>query len=245
MNGSTKGTVGFNPEQVRSLLEEIRRAYEFESSNMDALFFGFQNAMLGIDYGDLTGISTSGWYSPEAKRFCEGILTQSEMSASKKVWEVYVTEYNAVVDAANKWNATTGSNVTYPEWPFDRGYGDIITVPDNKNGNIVIDPKIAEHIRVLYNKCKNGFNSMFESQYNKIKQGSAFLGANQYEQLLSSLKNAHNLVVEKADAVYAEASKEIIAAVNKYQAIAKQVSSSFSVNSSTIGSTSNSFNTTN
>ena len=250
MNGSTKsGVVGFNPEQVRKLLGLIARAYEFETSNMDSLFYCFPNAMEGIDLGDLTGKASAGWFSPEAKRFCEDVLTPAEMTAFKKVYETYASVYDSVIAAAKKWDATTGNTNAYPEWPFynhrHSGYGDIITVPDSKNGNVGIDPKIIDHVKTIYTKCRNTLVGSFDTIFGQIKQEGAFLGADQHAQLLAKINSAHSLTLEKSDEVYNIALREMNAAVAKYQMIAKQVAGSFSGSPSAgvAGSTSNSFNT--
>lgn len=253
MNGSTvnSGVVGFNPEQVRKLLGLIARAYELETSNMDGLFYCFPNAMEGIDLGDLTGKASAGWFSPEAKRFCEDVLTPAEMTAFKKVYVTYVDVYDSVIAAAKKWDATTGNANSYPEWPFynhrHSGYGDTITVPDSKNGNVGIDPKIIDHVKTIYVKCRNALVGSFDTIFNQIKQEGAFLGADQHAQLLAKINSAHSLTLEKSDEVYAIALREMNAAVAKYQAIARQIAGSFSGSPSAgvAGSTSNSFNTTN
>ena len=182
---------------------------------------------MGIDYKNYTGMKTWGWFSPEAKQFCEGILTTKMQEAYKRIYEIYISIYNMVIQGAKRWNIATGEALGYPKWKFASRHGKIITVPDSHDGIVGIDPLVQEHLKNSYNKCI--FMNSFDYQTNSsvIVSKSAFLGVNQQLEINKRLQNAHNYAMNKCNEIYRIASIAINAAIQKYNITARAVASSF------------------
>ena len=144
MKKPTQHFVGYNPELVKELLNQIEFALDGELEYMHGVFYCFQSAMLGNDYGNFTGMVTGGWYAPEAKEFCEKIITPTAQKSYNNVFQKYINIYNDVVASAKKWGVSTGNVIALPPCPYRPKKLEMITVPPEKDGNVGIDPAIKE-----------------------------------------------------------------------------------------------------
>ena len=154
MNGSTKGTMGFNLEVSIKLLNSINYSCTTTARLVSDVF------------EDLEALIFTNWYSPSAVSFEKKVLVPAKLELRKFIGKSYLQAFDAVKNAVNRWCEVTGQGK--PGVSFENqvlisgtpGYSQKSKTTDAK-GNCFINTKLNEKLKAYMSSAK----------YNKFRAG--------------------------------------------------------------------------
>ena len=229
MNGSTNsGAVGFNLEQAINTMESLNAAY---GNLVGDLNCAFMDLALVIFYD---GDGTEAWYAPEAVKFDNDVFLPAYKQLYDSVVRLFNAMYDRVKEGVKKWAVTTGTVVpSIPQLSTDnKSLHKYEERPRAKNtdnfGNIRISPRLIAEIKKAKTHAIEGYCRLNgETIKTFVRDTRTFLGADQQEAFSRNVNNMLDKIEKEVGELFDIAEREVQKSIEKYQAIAKQIASSF------------------
>lgn len=233
MNGSTNGgVVGFNLEKARIAADSLNSSFNMFSDLIVNSFDALAGMIFHNDNPDRGSNISYSWYAPEAVVFERNVFLPMFEKLFNDMHNLYADTYERVESSVAKWAITTGTtNVSLTHFTNTIAKGKTRAFPRaksaDKDGNIRISPFLYDEIVNKKHDVLTIYATEREEIVNALRSSEAFIGAGQQQMLAVRVKNMLDTVEKAVTELYDKAISEVMSTTERYQAIAKQIASSF------------------